>query len=265
MYSDFHLHTSFSDDSDTDPEKQIERAIALRMSSICFTDHIDMDYPEGEFTFELDIDAYYNCYLQYREKYKNKIQLFFGVEFGMQPHLGPAFEEYTAIHPFDFVIGSNHLVRGMDPYYPEAFEGYTEDSTYRRYFEELLTEVTNCSSFDVMGHLDYIVRYGPNQNRSYSYEKYQDVIDEILRTVISKGKGIECNTSGLRNLGVPHPMPQILTRYREMGGEILTIGSDAHVPEHLGFGFDRIGEILKACGFRYYTTFAERKPEFHKL
>ena len=132
MYSDFHLHTSFSDDSDTDPEKQIERAIALRMSSICFTDHIDMDYPEGEFTFELDIDAYYNCYLQYREKYKNKIQLLFGVEFGMQPHLGPAFEEYTAIHPFDFVIGSNHLVRGMDPYYPEAFEGYTEDSTYRR-------------------------------------------------------------------------------------------------------------------------------------
>ena len=97
-----------------------------------------------------------------------------------------------------------------------------------------------------MGHLDYIVRYGPNQNRYYSYEKYQDVIDEILRTVIFKGKGIECNTSGLRNLGVPHPMPQILTRYREMGGEILTIGSDAHVPEHLGFGFDRIGENLKS-------------------
>ena len=103
-------------------------------------------------------------------------------------------------------------------------------------------------------------------NVFYTFRKYGDVLEEILRTLIEKGKGLECNTNGLRvGLGAPNPSLEILKRYREMGGEILTIGSDSHFPEYLGYGFDRVGDMLKSCGFQYYTVFVNRKPEFLPL
>ena len=151
-------------------------------------------------------------------------------------------------------------------YYPIFFEGRSEEEAYRSYFEEELKNITAYDCFDVAGHLDFVVRYGPNQNTYYSYEKYQDVFDEILKILIEKGKGIECNTAGYKaGLGHPHPTEAMLKRYRKLGGEILTIGSDAHVPNYVAHHFDRIGEILKDCGFRYYTVFKDRKPEFLPL
>ena len=120
--------------------------------------------------------------------------------------------------------------------------------------------------FDSYGHLDYVVRYGPARNLNYSYEAYQDLIDPILKTLIEKGKGLECNTGGLRyGLGHPNPCEDILRRYRQLGGEILTIGSDAHSPEQVGYGFQTASRLLAACGFRYYTVFHRRKPEFLPL
>ena len=116
------------------------------------------------------------------------------------------------------------------------------------------------------GHLDYVVRYGPNKNTFYSYEKYKELFDEILKTLIAKGKGIECNTAGFKaGLNHPHPTEEILKRYRELGGEILTLGSDAHQTVHLAYHFSAIGDLLKSCGVRYYTVFKDRKPEFLPL
>jgi histidinol-phosphatase (PHP family) len=122
------------------------------------------------------------------------------------------------------------------------------------------------ADFDVYGHIDYVVRYGPNKNRFYTYEKYSDVIDEILRTLIARGKGIELNTAGFKyGLGHPNPTEEILARYRELGGEILTIGSDAHAPEQIAYDFAKVTEILRQAGFRFYTVFTARKPEFKKI
>ena len=133
-------------------------------------------------------------------------------------------------------------------------------------FEEELKNIIAHDCFDVAGHLDFVVRYGPNKNVCYSYEKYRDVFDEILKVLVEKGKGIECNTAGFKaGLGHPHPTEAILKRYRELGGEILTLGSDAHVPEYVAYHFDQVGELLKGCGFRYYTVFKNRKPEFLPL
>jgi histidinol-phosphatase (PHP family) len=111
-----------------------------------------------------------------------------------------------------------------------------------------------------------VVRYGPNKDKNYTYEAYKDVIDPILSYLVENEKGIELNTAALtKGLRNPNPCREIIKRYRELGGEIITIGSDSHVPETLGNHFDKAAEILTDCGFKYYCIFANRVAEFMKL
>lgn len=268
MFSDFHTHSDFSGDSDTPVSLQLEQAIKLGMKEICITDHHDHDtvIPDLGAIFELDIDAYLPYMNQIRETYSDRIRVNVGIELGLQLHLKEYLENLVNKYTFDFIIGSSHFIGGLDPYYPEFFEGCTEKEAYSRYFEVTLKRVREMDCFDVFGHLDYVVRYGPNKNKFYSYNEYRELIDPILKTLIEKGKGLECNTGGYKyKLGHPNPSEEILTRYRELGGEILTIGSDAHVPEHLAYDFERLKPVLLNCGFRYYTVYHQRKPEFLKI
>ena len=266
IYIDSHVHTSFSGDSDTPPEKQIEQAISLGMPVLYITDHQDFDCPPGvpEFTFETE--PYFRKLRELKEQFQDRIELRIGVELGLQTNIPTDLTAYASGHPFDFIIGSTHVCCGMDPYYPEFYENRSEEEAYRSYFEYELENIKAYDCFDVAGHLDYVVRYGPNKNTFYSYEKYKELFDEILKTLIAKGKGIECNTAGFKaGLNHPHPTEEILKRYRELGGEILTLGSDAHQTVHLAYHFSAIGDLLKSCGFRYYTVFKDRKPEFLPL
>ena len=122
------------------------------------------------------------------------------------------------------------------------------------------------SDIDAYGHLDYVVRYGPNKNQFYTYEHYKDLIDEILKALIEKGIALEVNTAGYKyGLGAPNPHPDILRQYRRMGGELITVGSDAHAPEHLAYDFFRVNPLLKECGFSAYTVYENRKPRFLPL
>ena len=158
------------------------------------------------------------------------------------------------------------MVHGYDPYFPPFWKTHTEEEGYREYFESILENIRAFDDFDVYGHIDYVVRYGPTRNENYTYARYSDVIDEILRLLIEKGKGIEINTGGFKyGLGHPNPCEEILARYRELGGEIITVGADAHAPEHVGFAFEKVPQILKDAGFTYYTVFRKRKPEFIKI
>lgn len=264
--ADFHLHTDFSTDSDTPMERMIEQGIQLGLDILCFTDHIDLDYDSTNSKFIFDLEEYFKRISEYKEKYKKQISLRYGMEFGLQKHLGTALQEYGKKYPFDFIIGSSHLVRGKDPYYPEFFVSRSEEAAYREYFVSILENLEHISGFDIYGHLDYIVRYGPNKAQNYSYKKYSDVLDEILKQILAKNLGLEVNTGGYSNgLAFPNPHPDILKRYQELGGEIVTIGSDAHTPLSLAKHFHLAEEILKSCGFRYYTVFQERKPSFLPL
>jgi histidinol-phosphatase (PHP family) len=131
---------------------------------------------------------------------------------------------------------------------------------------ETLTDIRAIKDFDVLGHIDYIVRYGKEKEKYYSYTKFSDEIDEILKYLIAHGKGIELNTAGFKyGLGFCHPHPEILKRYCELGGEIITIGADGHKPEHIAYDFEKVAPILRECGFKYYTEFKERKPVFKQL
>ena len=234
--------------------------------TLCFTEQMDFDFPPGEYTFLVDTASYHDQFTILKEKYRGQIELLFGIELGLQPHLKDTLTAYLKSWAFDFVIGSSHVVNRQDPYYPSFYEGRTEHAAYMEYFESILSNIAAFDQMDSYGHLDYIVRYGPDKNQNYSYRQYREVLDEILKTLISRNIGLEINSSGFKyGLGHPHPTEEILRRYHELGGELLTIGSDAHKPEHLGYDFHRIPALLQACGFQYYTIFRERKPCFCSL
>lgn len=265
---DCHMHSAFSADSETPMEQMIERSISLGLSGICMTEHFDPDYPPtpDNLVFSLDLASYRKVFLHLKEKYSDKISLHFGIELGLQPHLCERFSSILSQYPFDFVIGSSHVVHGQDPYYPRYFQGRPEKEGYREYFLSILENINSFSEIDSYGHLDYVVRYGPNKNKYYTYLSYKDIIDEILKKLVHKGIGIELNTGGYHyGLGEPNPCTDILKRYRELGGEIITIGADAHGPEKIGYGFDRAACLLKNCGYSYYTVFFSRTPQFIKL
>jgi len=266
MLWDTHMHCHFSGDSESAPRKMIESAIKKGLSGICFTDHQDFDYREEPGFFDLDFENYQKEIMALKEEYSGRLEILWGVELGLQPHVVADNLKVTHSYPFDFVIGSSHLVDHIDIYYPSYFEGRTERAAYRRYFETILENLNTEADFDVYGHLDYVVRYGPNKNNAFSYAKYADLIDDILRTIIEKGKGIEMNMAGYKyGLGHPNPTEDILKRYRELGGEIITIGADGHKPEQIAWDYNKVPELLKSAGFEYFTVFKKRKPEFIKI
>ena len=261
---DYHMHTRFSGDSEADPREHVIQAIKMGLDEICFTDHRDFDYPID--VFDLDVEGYYQTIMALKKEFADKIIIKWGIEIGLDMNHQLEINNLINQYPFDFVIGSSHVVHGCDPYYGEFFKNRRESDCYREYFESILENLRVFSDIDVYGHIDYIVRYGPNQNRDYSYEGYQDVLDEILRTLIHKNTGIEINTGGYHyGLGEPNPCTAVIRRYRELGGEIITIGADAHSPDKIAFAFDKAAAVLKDCGFRYYTIFKGRKPEFIRL
>ncbi len=266
MISDFHMHSKFSGDSEADPDEIISTAISKGMNCICFTDHLDLDYPEPDCDFDLDVDSYYDNINILRENYSDRLDIRIGIETGLEPHLAKRLDEKINRHDFDFIIGSSHIVNGMDPYYKSFFDTRTNKEAYTEYFTSILECLETCHNFDVYGHLDYVIRYTPYKDQKFYYSDYSDMIDEILKRLIASGKGIEINTGGYAaGLNAPNPSPDIIKRYKELGGEIITVGSDAHTTDRIGADFDKAEAVLKECGFKYYTVFKNRKPQFIPL
>ena len=270
IIADCHLHTSFSGDSEAPMESMVEKAVSLGLKEITFTEHMDLDFiyedgePEG--FFEVDTDAYMKKLTECREKYSDAIRINFGIELGMQTHINEKNLAYAEKYPFDFIIASSHLAEGMDPYLKNYWEGRSKTDAWHAYFKYIYEVVSNYDDFDSYGHLDYVLRYGPGGKDGFIFDEYKEDIDRILKQIISMGKGIETNTSGYYyKMGGPHPCREILKRYKELGGEILTIGSDAHKPEHVAGCFDQIRSILLSLGFDSFYTFNARRPIAHKL
>lgn len=265
MRADVHMHCGFSNDSETRPEDMVESAIAKGLSVICFTDHYDKDNLDWGDEAIFDVESYFQKMMALQEEYRDRIDIRIGAEIGMQPYLAEYYQNFMAQHPFDFVIGSVHSVLEHDVAL-DFFQKHSDPEGYRIYFEEMLQDVQKIKAYDVLGHLDYIVRYSNQGSKGFDLNDYMDIIEEILKQVIAHGKGIEMNMSGLKyGLGAPHPQPEIIKRYRELGGEIITVGADGHIPEHIAYDYHLADDILKSCGFKYYTEFKGRKPLFVKI
>jgi histidinol-phosphatase (PHP family) len=247
-------------------ENQVRAAITAGVNVLCFTDHIDYDYPVPDTVYDFNVAEYRREIERLREIYRKEIEILMGVELGMQKHLGGRYKKLLDDYPFDFSIGSQHLVGGSDPFFPKVFEGRTDGAVYRDYFEDLLADVRLFHDFDCLGHLDYVVRYLLHRDSLYSYAAFSDLIDPILTELVGRGIALEVNTAPLaKGMRYFNPLPDILARYREMGGELITIGSDAHVPERIAASFDTAAGILTALGFKYYAVYKNRKPQMLPL
>lgn len=264
MIWDTHIHSDFSHDGKTSMEEMVGAAKKKKLSGICFTEHLDVRISEKGAVFPLDLDGYLKKCREYSKK--KDFSVCTGIEFSIKCATNSYLEQIASTNDFDFIIGSYHdkpKIR-WDGIGTDTCEA--EKEMYTRYFLDMFDAVKKVKCFDVCGHIDYVVRYGPNKNKYYTYEKYADIIDEILRTLIYNGKGIEINTSGFRyGLGQSHPTEKIIKRYRELGGEIITIGSDGHAPGEIAYAFEKVPAILKSAGFQYFTVFKKRKPEFISL
>ena len=269
-YCDVHVHTDASSDSKTKLDDQIARAVRMGMKYLCITDHQDYDYPEWYCTYQInenaDIGAYLSDLQEARERWKDRITLLCGIELGLQPHLAPKLEALYRDFDFDMTIGSTHLYEGRDTEDQSLYEGRSKEASIRAYFEAELENLRVCHCWDTVGHLDYVLRDIPGKNEDFSYEKYADIIDELLKLIISRGKAMELNTKSLVvGMRASSPDLDVFRRYRELGGRLVTLGSDAHFPERIGACFDIAADILKEAGFSEYCVFRKHEPLFLPL
>ncbi len=259
---DYHLHTKISFDSEAEPFDMINAAEKAGLREICFTDHSDHHgNPDGEH-FLIDFIAYSNAY----DKIKSdKVIIRQGIEMGLVKWNKKEAEEILKTRDFDFVLGSIHYAEGNDPYFPEFWEGITYEQAVTKYLLDTLECVKIHDNFDVLGHLNYVCKYNySGQPFDFSYEKFREITDEIMKVLVSKGKGMEINTSGVDKIGKFLPDITYIKRFKELGGEIVTVGSDAHAPDRVGQYIKDAVEMAKEV-FGYVCTFEKRKAVFHKL
>ncbi|WP_339251179.1 histidinol-phosphatase HisJ family protein [Sporosarcina sp. FSL W8-0480] len=259
---DYHMHSSFSKDCKVEMEDMVKGSIAKGLSEICFTEHIDYDYPDELIEFDFDKQQYTERIEELRQIYGGQIIIRKGVEIGVQPHLLQRYDDMLNGESFDFIICSMHTVERKGLHYGEIFKGKSAGEAFLSYYNELLYCVKNFDNYSILGHLDLIKRSTPEivQNN------FHELLSEIFNHIIPAGKGIELNTSGVR-YGLPNGLPSddILKLYKQHGGEIITLGSDAHKPKDIAFQFKESLELLKSIGFSYITTFNNKEPIFHSI
>lgn len=259
---DYHIHSRVSFDGHDTGEALARAAMAAGLKEICFTDHLDYDPLKkmGDIAFSTE---------QYNAEYDPLdlpgLKIRRGCEFGMTKDNIPQFQQDLQRRPFDFVLGSIHFVDDLDVYFEEYWSGKTIFQAERRYLEATLETVLVQDDFDVLAHLTYIAKTQCHPApRPVPYLEHRELIDEILRVLSSKGKGLELNTSGMDRCGGYLPTADIFRRFKELGGRIVTVGSDAHRCNRVGqYSFNAcklLGDI-----FGYVCTYENREPIFHKL
>jgi len=244
-----------------------EAAISKGLSEICITDHYDanLDSPSDPI---FDADSAERAIKDAAREYGGRIAVSYGLELGEAHELPDRTRAILASHDFDFVIGSLHNERGKPDYYVVKFEEMNDDE-YRKnidvYFEQNL-EMLEFGGFHALGHLGYPWRLSVGKGHPADPERHSAAIKEIFRFMIKNGIALEVNTSPLRKeAGTIHPLPVMLEWYRAMGGRLLTVGSDAHRPEHIGYGIPETHKLLRNIGFTEYTVYHKGKPEQKKL
>ena len=265
---DYHIHTAHSDDSTSDMEDMILSACNKGFHEIAITDHIDLEYPDSNIPFALDIPAYHKDLEHYQLKYKDRIKIVKGIEVGIQDMVHEGNSDIVHAYPYDFVIGSMHAAEGGDLYTGSYYRGKTALGCFRDFYTYTYECLKAYKDYNILGHLNIVARYYPRfiPDEPPAQKEYLDLVGDILKLVIEDGKGIEFNTSCYRyHTDLTYPSAEMLTMYRKLKGEIVTIGSDAHVPEHVGFGFKNAIDLLESLGFKYLATYEQMQPKMHKI
>lgn len=263
---DYHIHSEFSDDSTEKIINIVEEAIKKGGKKICFTEHKEFNYPDKRLKFNLDYEGYKREIERIKSIYGEKIELYMGVEIGIQAGGKNIQEiiEYTKEHEFDFILASAHCLEGVGLYGMDP-EVKDLDNLFAKYFREMLDVFKHFNDYDVVGHIDLIRRYFL-EAQTHELGESKEVLRELFAHIIQEGKGIEINTGGLfYDSGNINPTLDIIKFYREMGGTIITVGSDSHIAERVLSNYEKAMDYLRSAGFEYVTTFEKRKKTLHKI
>jgi histidinol-phosphatase (PHP family) len=260
---DYHIHSTFSADAQAPVEEMCRCALALGIPEIGFAEHYDL-HPDESPRDWLRVEEYFTELERCRAEFSGRLTIRAGIEIG-EPHL---FQSETramlASAPFDYAIGSLHWV-GQNALFRHDFFRQPADAAFRAYYEEL-ERMSRAGGFDVLGHLDFPVRITFDVYGGYDPRPHEDWIRPVLRNCIDHGIALDVNTSSLRRSArVLMPGPDILRWYSEMGGERVTIGSDAHRSDQVGSHLETALEAIRAAGIRYITQFERRRPRLMPL
>ncbi len=283
MIADCHTHSIFSHDGHDSFDAMAEGALRAGLSILCVTDHAD-DCVFGDFAAtSLDrlnaqvghvLEPYcgkedlYPAFLEAKERHAGKAELLLGVEIGGWNHDPEKGAEIAAKWPFDYILGSIHNLRGRDDFYIYDYgDGSGFPLLAADYLSECL-ELAEMGGFDALAHLGYFLRYMARRGISVEQGFFccRDRLEALLRRLVEKGIALEVNTSGVF-YGYPALIPdgEVFRLYRELGGELVTLGSDSHYAHKVGAGIGRAMEMLASLGYRYYTVYRERKPVMLRL
>ena len=276
MLADYHVHCIFSDDSWYSPDQVAEDAWRQNLDEICFTDHVDYgikpDWTDlysakilcGERMLNVDYDAYFPHIVELRERWAGRLSIKCGLEFGVQTHTIP---QYNALwerwgEQLDFTLLSIHEVGDAEFWTGDFQKGRSQEEYNQAYYQALYDVATGFEHWSVLAHLDLIKRYDPAGVLSFPANR--DLVAATLEYTIAQGKGIELNTSSVRyGLADTQPAEEILRLYRDLGGSIITLGSDSHSPEHLGAYLRHFQRYLANLGFEGFYTYDKMVPSFH--
>lgn len=258
---DCHLHTSdMSCDASSPLSAYILQGRKLGLAAICTTEHVDFD-PN---------DYCYGHYSRARHEVQKTevraapddgLQVLIGVEVDYQRRYEADARQFLHGTDFDYVVGGIHYARGESVFLPSFFDA-PEQENVEAYLDEVLGAV-HSGLFDVIAHLDIVKRYGVRHYGPFDPTRYADAIDTILRACVETGTGLEINSSGWRGPPKePFPTLHVLRRYRELGGQVLTVGSDAHHADDLARDIPRAVDIALEAGFNAIAVFADRKPTY---
>lgn len=262
---DLHLHSEFSFDSYTDPEENIKAAIKNNIKIMAFTDHMD-NFCQNDRDISFDLEKYFSTIYKFREKYKNQIKILAGVEVGLAYENADKINQFIDENPFDFIIGSIHAVEFKDIWSNRKIIEKNPKYYFRKYYQYMLESIKSCKNFSVLGHIDYIDRYIKDKSVIPDFSFYEDLIEEILKELIKTNRGIEYNTAGFRNnLSYANPKDKILEKYKNLGGNIITLGSDSHFPDTISYKIDDGIKHLKDLGFDHISYFENKKEKIIEI
>lgn len=262
MY-DYHIHSTFSLDGKNSLDDMVESAYRKGAKEICITDHIELSSPFGDEVF--NVDNYFERIDNLRNKYLN-MNIKKGIEIGVQQDNLDRMDEFVNSKNFDFVLASVHSSDGFGVHDELFIEGKTWDNVIESYYNEIYTCAKNFKNYQILGHIDLIKRYYTELG-NMNFKNHYGIIDEILKLVIEDGKGIEVNTGGIRypKCNNINPTKDILERYKKLGGEIITFGSDSHDIDSILYGYNETIDILKTLNYKYLSIFENGQVDFVKI
>lgn len=266
MKTDFHLHTEFSPDSSTPMDDIIAGAIRERVDEICITDHLDIGDPFEPY-FKYTTEDYIEHFKKIDEcakKYAGIITIKKGMEIGYISGFEKENENFVGDNSLDFVIGSIHNLGEMD-YYIADNDPDDFIKIEKLYLEKIIGMIDAVDYFSVLGHMNYPCKFFGFREKLFTYKDFSDHLDEIFKKLVQKGKGIEINTSCLKTEGAFEALLPVIKKYKELGGEIVTIGSDSHDKKFVAYNFEKAQAMLLQAGFNYLSTFEKLQPAFHVI